>query len=531
MSLYLSIDDIQHRLNALPEDDRREVTGLAHKATAHMLWVPNPGPQSMAYDCPADQLLYGGEAGGGKTDLLLGLASQEHQRSLLLRRINKDVSWLVDRMSQILETRTGYNGQDDRWTFPDGRVIDFSGCQHPGDEQRNKGRPKDFIGFDEASDFLEQQIEFIIGWLRTTIKGQRCRIVFATNPPTSVEGEWIVRWFAPWVDPNHPLYPYPMGKLLWTCRGPGDEWLWFEKPGEQQVSGEAKPTITRTFIRSGLGDNPDLAKTNYRSQLEQMPEELRKRYLKGDFTAGAKDDEFQVIPTDWIRAAQERWVEDDGERMETVGIDVAQGGDDNTVMAPRWKGKKVRHWFDRLRKWKGVETPNGASVAGLFIQLQRHAAQANIDMGGGYGGSTYEKLNESEVSVYGFVPSEGASGRTADGRLGFRNKRAEATWRFRELLSPESEEKVALPPDAQLRADLASYRWKLVSGGIIQVEAKDEIRKRIGRSPDDGDAVIIASATGDRRVQERRNDYAAWNRPVHATGSRLGDMRRRVHAR
>lgn len=504
--MSLSLDDVLERLNALPEAERKEIEDLAEKQVGYMKWVPNPGPQTEAYICEADQLLYGGEAGGGKTDLLLGLASQEHLRSLLLRRINKDVSWLVDRLSQILETRDGFNGQEDRWTLPDGRVIDFSGCQHPGDEQRNKGRPKDLIGFDEASDFLEQQVEFILGWLRTTVKGQRCRAVFATNPPTSVEGEWIVRWFAPWVDPGHALYPYPVGKLLWTCRGLDDEWLWFDQPGPQMVNGELKPTISRTFIRSGLSDNPDLAATNYRSQLEQLPAELRKRYLKGDFTAGAQDDEFQVIPTEWIRAAQDRWKPDDGDVMEAVGIDVAQGGIDNTVMAPRWKGKSVTHWVDRLQKWKGDETPDGATVASLFIKLQRHAAQANIDMGGGYGGSTFEKLNEAEVSCYGFVPSEGSDARTSDGRLGFRNKRAEATWRLREKLAPESEETVALPPDPQLRADLASYRWKLVSGGMIQVEAKEDIKKRIGRSPDDGDAVIIAMATGSRRMQPRRND-------------------------
>lgn len=505
----LSLDEIIARLEALPEADRKEVQRLADKATAHMKWIPNPGPQTDAYDCLADQLLYGGEAGGGKTDLLLGLASQEHRRSLLLRRINKDVSWLVDRLAQIVETRQGYNGQDDRWTFTDGRVIDFSGCQHPGDEQRNKGRPKDFIGFDEASDFLEQQVEFILGWLRSTERGQRCRAVFATNPPTSVEGEWIVRWFAPWVDPQHPLYPYPMGKLLYTCRGLDDEWLWFETPGEQRVGGETRNTISRTFIRSGLGDNPDLARTNYKTQLQMLPEELRKRYERGDFTAGANDDEFQVIPTEWIRAAQDRWKEGDGERMEAVGIDVAQGGADNTVMAPRWTGRSVKHWVDRLQKWKGTETPDGATVAGLFVKIQRHAAQANIDMGGGWGGSAFEKIKEAEISVFGFVPSGQSSGRTKDGRLGFRNLRAEATWRMREMLDPENDDKVALPPDAQLRADLACYRWKLVSGGIIQVEAKEDIRKRIGRSPDDGDAVIIAMATGATRARPRDRDRLA----------------------
>lgn len=524
--MSLNLDDIIARLNALPEAERAEVSKLALKATAHMNWVPNPGPQSAAYDCEADQLLYGGEAGGGKTDLLLGLASQEHDRSLLLRRVNKDVSWLVDRMAQILETRAGYNGQDDRWTMPNGKVIDFSGCQHPGDEQRNKGRPKDFIGFDEASDFLESQVEFILGWLRSTKVGQRCRAVFATNPPTSVEGEWIVRWFAPWVDPQHPLYPYPMGKLLWTCRGIEDEWVWFETPGPQTISGEERNTISRTFIRSGLGDNPDLARTNYKTQLQMLPEELRKRYERGDFTAGSSDDEFQVIPTEWIRLAQERWKENDGARMETLGVDIAQGGKDCTVFAPRWSGKSVTHWVDRLQKWKGADTPDGSSVAGRVVMAQMHAAQINVDMGGGWGGSTFEKLKEAELPVYGFVPSEGSDSMTSDGRLKFKNKRAEATWRLRELLDPLSRETVALPPDPQLRADLASYRWKLISGGVIQIEMKEDIKKRIGRSPDDGDAVILAMATGKVRVQPRRNDHSASSMQSHATVSRIGIRRR-----
>jgi hypothetical protein len=258
-----------------------------------------------------------------------------------------------------------------------------------------------------------------------------------------------------------------------------------------------------------------------------LPEELRKRYERGDFTAGAQDDEFQVIPTEWIRLAQERWVEDDGEEMETIGLDVAQGGADNTVLAPRWRGKRVRTWIDRLKKWKGIDTPNGASVAGRVIMHQRHAAQVNVDLGGGWGGATFEKLQEAEISVFGFVPSAASEARTSDGRLGFKNLRAEATWRMRELLDPDARDKVALPPDPQLRADLASYRWKLLSGGIIQIEMKEDIKKRIGRSPDDGDAVIIACSTGTRRVQPRLRERGGPQQRSYAPTSGRGAVIRR----
>ena len=60
---------------------------------------------------------------------------------------------------------------------------------------------------------------------------------------------------------------------------------------------------------------------------------------------------------------------------------------------------------------------------------------------------------------------------------------------MREILE---EEPVALPPDDKLTGDLTAPHWRVVSGGKIQVEAKEEIRKRLGRSTDDGDAVVQA---------------------------------------
>jgi len=54
------------RLTQLPEKSRTEAIDLATKSTATMAWVPNPGPQTQAFLCEADELFYGGEAGGGK---------------------------------------------------------------------------------------------------------------------------------------------------------------------------------------------------------------------------------------------------------------------------------------------------------------------------------------------------------------------------------------------------------------------------------------------------------------------------------
>ena len=89
--------------------------------------------------------------------------------------------------------------------------------------------------------------------------------------------------------------------------------------------------------------------------------------------------------------------------------------------------------------------------------------------------------------------SEGSTERDRSGRLGFVNKRAEWWWRMREALDPENGEDICLPPDPELLADLCAPTWMLKARGI-QVESKDEIKERIGRSPDRGDAAVYALA-------------------------------------
>lgn len=76
--------------------------------------------------------------------------------------------------------------------------------------------------------------------------------------------------------------------------------------------------------------------------------------------------------------------------------------------------------------------------------------------------------------------------------MGFANVRAAAWWWLREQLDPTFDAVLALPPDDLLTGDLASPRFSLTSGGKLLVEPKDEIRRRLGRSPDSGDSVVMA---------------------------------------
>ena len=189
--------------------------------------------------------------------------------------------------------------------------------------------------------------------------------------------------------------------------------------------------------------------------------------------------------------AMKRWKEGkpEGQAMTSIGVDVAQGGADSTVLAPRYGV-----WFDQLTRRKGIDTKDGPAVAGLIIQHLRDGAEINIDTGGGWGNSAYDHLKHQNMKVRGVTGASGSTSKTRDGKLAFVNKRAETWWKFREALDPAYGNGLALPPDPQLRADLASPTWKLTPRGI-QIEGKDEIRKRLGRSPDSGDAVVLAWVT------------------------------------
>ena len=254
------------------------------------------------------------------------------------------------------------------------------------------------------------------------------------------------------------------------------------------VEGEWVTPRSRTFIPARVQDNPHLMASGYMSTLQALPEPLRSKMLYGDFKAGREDNAYQVIPTAWVVAAQERWKtrEKPTTPMSCLGVDVARGGKDKTALAPRYG-----NWFDQLTTYPGKETPDGPVVAGLVLMAHQKPAKINLDVIG-VGGSVYDCLKDKDgIDV---VPINGAAKSTAKDRSGaltFVNLRAENWWKFREALDPEHGDDLALPPDPELKADLCAPTWKLRTNGI-QVEAKEDIIARIHRSPDKGDAEVYA---------------------------------------
>jgi hypothetical protein len=483
-------------LDSLSPDAYQKIASTVEK-TRTKVWEPTPGAQRDALKCDADELFYGGSAGGGKSDLIIGLSLTEHKRSLILRRTNKEASKLFERYRDIIGHRDGWNGQESVWRLPDGRVVDIGGCQLEDDKQKYKGTPHDLIGFDEVSDFTESQYTFITIWNRSADPGQRCRVVAAGNPPTRPEGFWVIKYWAPWLDPTHPNPALP-GELRWFLGGQE-----VDGPGPYEVDGKEVMARSRSFIPAKLSDNPDLAATNYDSVLAGLPEALRLAYREGRFDIEHQDDHWQAIPTAWVREAQIRWtsVAPVGVPMCAIGVDVAQGGGDSTVLAIRHDG-----WFAPLQVTPGDKTPLGSDVAGLVMSKRRDGAMVIIDVGGGWGADAYAHLRENQIEAVGYMGVKQSVQRTIDRQLRFSNIRTEAYWRFREALNPDQPggSPIMLPDDRELLADLTAPTYAPVPGGIA-LEAKDKLIKRIGRSPDRGDAVVMAWHAGARALTDLQN--------------------------
>ncbi len=501
----MNASEIKDLSKHLTPDELAELDHLLSLDIAQTAWRPLPGPQTQAYESLADVIGYGGAAGGGKTDLACGKALTQHRRAAIFRREGTQLTGVVDRLQELIGNKDGYNGQDKIWRLPErGVQIEFGSAPNLGDETKYQGRPKDLLVIDEAANFLEQQVRFLMGWVRTTVPGQRCQTLMTFNPPTNAEGRWIVDFFAPWLDKKHPLYPTPPGQIRYVAVLDGKD-VWVESPDVIKHNGEEITPQSRTFIPSRISDNPFLMGTGYMTTLQALPEPLRSQMLYGDFHAGMGDDPWQVIPTAWIDEAMDRWKprKPKGE-MISLGVDVARGGKDHTSIARRHSGM----WFDEIMDFPGKDTPNGPAVAGLVIGATRDRAPIHLDVIG-VGASPYDFLKEARQDVYGVNVAEKATSLDKSGRLSFFNLRSQLWWQMREALDPANDTGIQLPPDKQLAAELAAPKWSM-SGTTIKVESRDDIVSRIGRSPDRATAYVLALMNTPKiRDLERGADNSA----------------------
>lgn len=258
----------------------------------------------------------------------------------------------------------------------------------------------------------------------------------------------------------------------------------FRKPGYAKIHISAFDIPNVTEGREVFPGLTTAAWVEDKASLWGMESPAYKARVLGEFPDTSSD---TVIPLSWVEVAQARWMESysDGRRpgsLTAIGVDVGAGGD-KTVLAPR-HGK-------RLEELRRSGDPDVMAAAGLVHTSMTTETVAIVDATG-IGAGVYRRLKELGRKAEAFVAAEKTVFRDRSGVLEFANKRAAAWWSLREMLDPANGDKIELPPDDLLTGDLTSPRWRIQSGGKILIESKDDIRKRLGRSPDDGDAVVMA---------------------------------------
>lgn len=223
-----------------------------------------------------------------------------------------------------------------------------------------------------------------------------------------------------------------------------------------------------------------------------------KNRVLGEF---ASSDEDGVISLSDVERSNERWLERNEAGtwgiMTGLGVDIGRGGDPS-VLAREYDNNGIR---ELIR----LQTRNSAKIAGLItgILVKMLSCVAVIDLG--YNPGVYDTVREGsgdnetlDANIRSRTRPFVAAGKTdlrdSTGELGFVNQRSAAWWNMRELLQSDLYD---LPPDDKLTGDLTAPKWAVKAGGRIQVEGKDEtsmgegIRKRLKRSTDDGDAVVM----------------------------------------
>ena len=259
------------------------------------LWVAQDRQREFLHRTE-DEVLYGGAAGGGKTDALLADAIRlcvEHPgaKTMFLRRTFKDLSRpgsAIDRSKELLTGVANWRGSDFKWEFADygGSVLAFAHLENPGDVYSYQGTQLDGLYWDEVTQFTEEQYQFLRSRVRATVPGVKPKIRAATNPGNIGHGWVRKRWVdaAPWGS------PFPIRA----------------ESGAVIASG--------CFIPARVSDNRRLLERDpgYATRLEGLPEHLRRAYLDGDwdifagqvFTEWRRDKHVVrafTVPKDWPR--------------------------------------------------------------------------------------------------------------------------------------------------------------------------------------------------------------------------------------
>lgn len=235
-----------------------------------VIWRPQPR-QAALMGRWEDEALYGGAAGGGKSDCALAEALRQveipHYRGLILRKTYPQLSELIDRSTELYGAAfrgAKYNESKHVWTFPSGAKIYFGSMQHTRDRVNYQGKRYDFIDFDELTQFTYDEYSYLFSRNRPNGPGTRCYMRAQANPGGIGHG-WVKERF---------ITPAPPMTTIW------DEVVIRFPDGHEEIRKKA-----RIFVPSTIFDNKILLQNDpdYLTRLASMPEAEKQALLYGNW--------------------------------------------------------------------------------------------------------------------------------------------------------------------------------------------------------------------------------------------------------
>lgn len=230
---------------------------IAEIENEEITWQPNKGPQERFIRCNAREVLYGGAAGGGKSDGLLMFPSRwfSHPkfRGIIFRRSFPELSDLIERSLELYPALEGnFIRSRKRWYFPNGGRMEFAYLEKYKDRLRYAGRAFTYIAFDELTQYADATaFLFLMSRLRTTANADIPLFIRATANPGGPGHAWV-----------RERYKIP-------------------DDGKATAFKDEKTKFRREFMPARVSDNPHLAGSDYERTLEGLAENDRKALFEG----------------------------------------------------------------------------------------------------------------------------------------------------------------------------------------------------------------------------------------------------------
>lgn len=285
-------------------------------------------------------------------------------------------------------------------------------------------------------------------------------------------GSWIIQPSA-----TNPTPSQPPPLVLATCN-PADNWVrtTFYEPHQR---GELQPPYF--FLPMTSDDNPYVTE-DQREGWKNLPDLLYRKFVLGDWSVS--DDPARLIQLEWVLNAANT---DPVAGTHRLGVDVARYGDDESCWA-LLRGNCLAE----ITSTGGLSIDLVSSKTRELIQANTvNADQVRVDVVG-LGAGVVDTLRAQHYAVHAFGSGDKAIDERPPSAYRFRNRRSQAWWTLREMLRKGELAIPNCPP--KLMQDLTAPRYTMTGDKVITVESKDDIRKRIGRSTDYGDALMMAVA-------------------------------------